>query len=742
MSERAGDVIDRYKLLQELGEGGMGTVWLAEQAEPVRRRVALKVIKLGMDTREVVARFEAERQALALMDHANIAKVLDGGATASGRPYFVMELVKGVPITDYCAARRLDVRARLALFAHVCDAIQHAHHKGIIHRDIKPSNVLVTVDDDRAVPKVIDFGIAKATNAELTQKTLFTQHAQMIGTPEYMAPEQAEVTGLDIDTRADVYSLGALLYELLTGARPFDFGAVVAKGYGELLRTIREDEPARPSTRIAALRGELDWIVMTAMAKDRTQRYETAHGLAADVRRYLADQPVQAAPPSAFYRLRKFATRRRAPLVATAVAVVLAIVGAGIWQQAERSAARVVGDRSERAAVAIADAGVALGRAIAAPISRDTEWVEVRASMVRVRDLLATGEVRGEVVTRAAALEARFAAAGTERQLAEELENVLITCATHPDLESWQRMERQLRQLFRANGFDLDRDDPQQIARRIREHRLAWRFSDMLELWIGTLGQMAALGGPPATFAKMQPWADAMFAADPDPLRTGIRKLIYSGTATPRSAVDALADAADLGAARVRTLAWLASAYLRAGAPDASNRIMREALRRFPTDVMLNFDYGYALAAQQRHPEAARRYAVALAFRPDAAGIWRVLGDALVKTGELENAREAMAESARLEPDYAPSWIRLGEVLLQLERGAEAEAAAHEAIRRDEAAPGGPGLLGRALMLQQRHAEALPVLERCEELASQAGGRWPDVAARWLTQCRRRLDGK
>ncbi|MHC5212722.1 MAG: serine/threonine-protein kinase, partial [Planctomycetota bacterium] len=336
--ERPSDVIDRYKLLQLIGEGGMGTVWMAEQFEPVKRRVALKVVKLGMDTREVLRRFEAERQALALMDHPNIAKVLDGGATASGRPYFVMELLKGTPITEYCDQARLDVRGRLSLFTQVCEAIQHAHHKGVIHRDVKPSNVLVTLQDGVPVPKVIDFGIAKATSAELTAKTLFTRFEQVVGTPEYMAPEQAERSGLDIDTRSDVYSLGVLLYELLTGTTPFSLRETMQRGYDEMLRTIREDDPERPSTRVStlgetatriaqsrhadthglsrSLRGDLDWIVMKALEKDRTRRYETANGLAADVRRHLDDEPVSAGAPSRAYRLRKFVRRNRGKVVA------------------------------------------------------------------------------------------------------------------------------------------------------------------------------------------------------------------------------------------------------------------------------------------------------------------------------------------------------------------------------------------------------------------------------------------
>jgi serine/threonine protein kinase/tetratricopeptide (TPR) repeat protein len=333
VDEQPGTLIGPYKILQRLGEGGFGVVYMAEQTEPVRRRVALKVIKLGMDTRQVVARFEAERQALALMDHPNIARVFDAGATEGGRPYFVMELVKGVPITQYCDDAKLDTRARLALFRSVCAAIQHAHQKGIIHRDLKPNNVLVALHDGEAVPKVIDFGIAKATDRQLTEKTLFTEFRQMIGTPEYMAPEQAEMSGLDVDTRADIYSLGVMLYELLTGTKPMDLKEVLSDGYEALLRTIKELDPPKPSTRISTLgqrlvaiarqrdtrpamlgkqlRGELDWIVMRSMEKDRRRRYETANALAMDVQRYLNDEPVHAGPPSALYRARKYVRRNR-----------------------------------------------------------------------------------------------------------------------------------------------------------------------------------------------------------------------------------------------------------------------------------------------------------------------------------------------------------------------------------------------------------------------------------------------
>ncbi len=366
--EGEGAVIGRYKLLQKIGEGGFGVVYMAEQKEPVKRRVALKIIKLGMDTKQVVGRFEAERQALAMMDHPNIAKVLDAGATASGRPYFVMDLVRGVPLMQFCDEHTLSTRARLNLYLDICGAIAHAHQKGIIHRDLKPSNVIVTLHNDRPMPKVIDFGIAKATQQELTDITLFTRYEDFVGTPAYMSPEQAQYSGLDIDTRTDVYSLGVMLYEMLTGGPPFNSRDLLKNGLDELRRRLREDEPNRPSTKVNSmeaalvtqvassrrtnaaqlskmLRGELDWIVLKAMEKDRQRRYPSASALASDIQRHLRGEVVEACPPSAVYRLKKFARKNRTAMGIAAGVMLALSVGAIVsaWQavrasQAEREA--------------------------------------------------------------------------------------------------------------------------------------------------------------------------------------------------------------------------------------------------------------------------------------------------------------------------------------------------------------------------------------------------------------------
>ncbi len=406
VGEGVGDRIGRYKLLQRIGAGGFGVVYLAEQEQPVRRRVALKIIKLGMDTRQVIARFEAERQALAMMDHPNIAKVLDAGATDSGRPYFVMELVKGTSFTEYCDSQNISFAERLKLFVQVCGAVQHAHQKGIIHRDIKPSNILVTHIDDKPAPKVIDFGIAKATQQRLTEKTMFTEFGQFLGTPVYMAPEQTDPNLLDIDTRSDIYSLGVILYELLTGTTPFDARTLRGAALEEMKRIIREEEPSKPSTRLSTLgkeltnvakhrrldpkqlrtilRGDLDWIILKALEKDRSRRYETASSLAADIEHYLNDEPVAAGPPRASYKLKKFIKRNKVGVTAAGLVLmvlVLGILGTSwglLWALDERERADLEAANAVQAAAAETQAKLEAQRAARFALDAEAEATAAR----------------------------------------------------------------------------------------------------------------------------------------------------------------------------------------------------------------------------------------------------------------------------------------------------------------------------------------------------------------------------
>jgi serine/threonine protein kinase/WD40 repeat protein/Flp pilus assembly protein TadD len=441
-AEAAGDRVGPYRLLEKLGEGGMGAVWLAEQQEPLKRRVALKVIKPGLDSAQVLRRFEAERQALALMDHPNIAKVLDAGSTAEGRPYFVMELVRGVPITKYCDELHLPIRERLELFLQVCQAIQHAHQKGVIHRDIKPSNVLVCIQDGKPVPKVIDFGVAKALHQPLAEGSLYTEVGAMVGTLAYMAPEQAEVSPLGVDTRADVYALGVLLYQLLTGSTPLTRERLRQAAFAEVVRLIKEEEPARPSARLGEseetlvalaaqrrsepakltkeVRGELDWIVMKALEKDRTRRYETASGFAADVQRYLADEPVEACPPSVGYRLGKAMRRNKKLLVAGAAFVALLVAGTtvSVWQAVLARAGREAADRARAAEEAEAGRARAAEKAAVAA-DEESRRALARQYVARGAELAEQGNLNEALLWYVEAL--RKDVAGPEREAMHRL---------------------------------------------------------------------------------------------------------------------------------------------------------------------------------------------------------------------------------------------------------------------------------------------------------------------------------
>jgi len=508
--ERPGHVVGSYKLLEQLGEGGFGVVFLAEQSEPVRRKVALKVLKPGMDTRQVVARFEAERQALAIMDHPNIARVFDGGTTPSGRPYFVMELVKGVPITEFCDQNHLAPRERLELFVSVCQAVQHAHQKGIIHRDLKPSNVLLSRHDATPVVKVIDFGVAKALGQSLTDKTLFTGVAQMVGTPLYMSPEQAGMSDLDVDTRSDIYSLGVLLYELLTGTTPFTKERFRQAAYDEIRRIIREEEPPKPSTRLNStaelpavaaqrhtepakltklVRGELDWIVMKALAKDRSRRYETANGFAMDVQRYLADEPVLACPPSAVYRLRKFARRNKAVLVMASVigVALLSAVGSLGWALRDREAARVR---------TTAEVNEFLQRAEA--LYAENKLPEAVAEVQKARGVLEAG--RGD-----ADLQRRVRQWLTDLDMAAKLEEIRLDSPSRP-ISAYAEFAR----AFRDYGIDLEALPAEEVTARIAASQIKSDLALALGSWASLL-RRDSRPQDPAVSARC--WASRAFTA-------------------------------------------------------------------------------------------------------------------------------------------------------------------------------------------------------------------------------------
>jgi len=736
--ERIGDLIDRYKLIELIGEGGFGLVYAAEQQRPVVRRVALKIIRLGMDTRQVIARFEAERQALAILDHPNIAKVFDAGATEAGRPYFVMELVSGVPMTEYCDRENLGIRQRLDLFVQVCGALQHAHQKGIIHRDIKPSNVLVSTSDGRPVPKVIDFGIAKATAARLTEKTLFTGFQQMIGTPAYMSPEQAGSTeaDADVDTRSDIYSLGVLLYELLTGTTPFEVARLRGAAYEELQRIIREVEPPKPSTRLSALEtlasvaacrsveprrllqlinGELDWIVMKALDKERGRRYETASEFASDVQRYLTDRPVAAGPPSRIYALKKMVRRHRMAFTttlgvsaalagATAISVVQAVRATRATKLAQENAAR-------------ADLEAANARSEAAKQTAVNQFLQ--DILAATNPLLTTTDApRGRDVTVLQALNgaARRLEAGTLKDQPEVEAAVRTTLGnTYHDLGEYQAAEIHLRAAM-------------EIMQRLygTEHRYVAMSMNNLA------GLLEDRGKP----------------AEAEPL---LRQSLEIGRRVLGE------DNRDTNAARSNLAALLAA---KGNLPEAE-ALYRQALatnRRLLGDAnpdvatnlnnlgMLLQDEGKLADAEPmlREALATRRKLLGL-VHPSIATSLNNLALLLEAQGNLSEPEPMLRESlamrrqlfAQQHPVIASSLNNLGRLLLEKGQFAEAEALFREALamRRKLLGDDHPSValsmssLGRALHEQGKLADA-EVLQR-EALAiyrKRLGDMHPDVA--------------
>jgi serine/threonine-protein kinase len=660
--EESGTSIGRYQLLQEIGEGGFGVVFRAEQTDPVRRKVAVKIIKPGMDTRQVVARFEAERQALAIMDHSNIAKVFDAGTAPSGRPYFVMELVEGVPITEYCDRNRLTLRQRLDLFVSVCQAVQHAHQKGVIHRDLKPSNVLVTVHETTPVVKVIDFGLAKAMGQEsLTDKTLLTGSGQMIGTPLYMSPEQAGLGGLDIDTRCDIYSLGVLLYELLTGTTPFEKDRLRSVQYDELRRIIREEDPPKPSTRLSATRrvatkvsdpsggdpwrlsqlcrGELDWIVMKALEKDRNRRYETASALAADVDRFLCDEPVQACPPSTWYRFRKFARRHQRALAAATALVVASIAVAGSvgWIASERTTQEAALEAEVDRAVSEAGSLIASAR-----------WPEATVRVQRARDVLLTAGRRQ--------LPRRLEEVDRDLTMAQQLEEIYCRPRNH-DFFSGKDQDLLYAVAFKEYGIDVAVLPVVEASRRIRQRSIRAQLVLALDLW----ANMRYRAG-----TRVEDWRrllEIAQAADDDPWRRQLRdNCRLADRSRDREAVAALVAAADLTQmppASLYLLARVCQAYLQD--PEKSLAVLRQAQERYPGDLWLNFTL--ASTCEDAHPprydEAVRYYSIALALRPNNPYFLCFLGRAWLAKGDYPEAIAALSQAVALKRDYADAlWSR------------------------------------------------------------------------------------
>jgi tetratricopeptide (TPR) repeat protein/serine/threonine protein kinase len=703
ITERPGTVIGPYKLMEQIGEGGMGLVFVAEQQQPIRRKVALKLIKPGMDTRQVIARFEAERQALALMDHPNIAKVLDAGQTSSGRPYFVMDLVKGIPITEYCDQKHLTAHERLELFVHICQAVQHAHQKGIIHRDIKPSNVLVTLHDGTPLVKVIDFGIAKALGQQLTDKTLFTGFAQLIGTPLYMSPEQAALSNVDVDTRSDIYSLGVVLYELLTGTTPFSTERLHQADYDEICRIIREEEPPKPSTRISTLgqaastistqrksdprklsqllRGDLDWMVMKALEKDRNRRYETASAFAADVQRYLHHEPVEAGPPSALYRFRKFARRNRAALgVAACMLLMFTAMGGSVGWAVRK---KTVLEREASGALQEAQA------------YRDRQdWRRATAAARRAEAALVGGGSQ--------AMQEQIRAFLADLRLLQEVDEARLSIAQvrsgkfdrHAANDAYDSVSGELDRAFREYGLPVLDLEWQDAAQRIARSGIGGHLVTALTSWANTTPNRE-------TRAKLSTVARL---ADTDPVR---QQILEAGDQRDAAAVLKLAKQTKVLEAPTTTLVLLANNLARSD-PGAAVDLLRRAQERHPDDFWINNQLAYYLMALKppQAEQAVRFYQAALALRPFSPNMHVNLGNALRRQRKFSEAEAEYRRAIEIQPDHVRARGNLGTVLADQGRFAAAVAEYEEAIRIGPHLAGFHNGLGNALSDQGKLAEA------------------------------------